>query len=206
MLPNTNKNMSIKYFDTLQYVQQSKKIKDQGALAEHQAKQIEDALETAVQYVKKDYTSQIENLRGEMHGQDLASKEDLFSVQRTLKADITSVQQALKADITSVERVLKAEFKAETAEGKSELKTEMAEFKTELKTEMAELKTELKTEMAELRTELKTEISEVKVDISNLRHDTLKFVIWTGAAIVTSFVSTIAGAIFVIAKNLHHWI
>lgn len=122
-------NMSIKYFDTLEYVQQSKKIKDQGALAEHQAKQLESALETAVQYVKTDYTQQIETLRSEIHSQDLATKGNVFTVRNELRN----------------------ELKMETATVRSELKAEIASVRTELKSEIAAVRTELKSDIKDLR-------------------------------------------------------
>lgn len=54
--------MSVKYFDTLEYVRKAKELKDPEALAEYQVKQIETAIETAV--------NQIES-------KDLATKKDL---------------------------------------------------------------------------------------------------------------------------------
>lgn len=54
--------MSVKYFDTLEYVRKAKELKDPEALAEYQVKQIETAIEIAV--------NQIES-------KDLATKKDL---------------------------------------------------------------------------------------------------------------------------------
>jgi hypothetical protein len=125
MITAPDNNMSIKYFDTPEYVQKSKKIKDQGDLAEHQAKQIESALETAVQYVKTDYTQQIETLRNEVHNQDLASKGDLFTVRNELKAEITVARNELKTDIETV---------------RTELKTDIASVRTELKGDIKDLR------------------------------------------------------------------
>lgn len=106
--------MSIKYFDTLEYVKQYEEIKDSRALAEFQAAQMESAIETAVQYVKKDSANNVHHLRDELNSKKLATKGNLLSVKNELKVDIKDLRTELKGDI--------ADVRAEIAATKAELK------------------------------------------------------------------------------------
>lgn len=82
MITITN-SMPIKYLDTLEYVKKSKQIKDPGDLAEYQVRQIETAIETAVQYVKNDR----QNLAVKDDLRNFATKDDLknFATKDDLK-------------------------------------------------------------------------------------------------------------------------
>jgi hypothetical protein len=130
MIATTVENMAIKYLDVFEYVKGSKKIQDPGDLAEYQAKQIESAIETAVQYVKSDHAG-------------LATKGDI----QTVKAEIQTVR--------------------------GEIQTVRGELQT-------------------VKGELQNEIRAVKDDIKDLRYDTLKFVVWTGSAVLLAMTAMLA--------------
>lgn len=80
--------MSIKYFDTLEYVQKAKEIKDPGDLATYQVKQIESAIETAVKHVQH-----------EIYNNEFATKTDVLIV----KNELTNVKNELKQDIKNLD-------------------------------------------------------------------------------------------------------
>lgn len=117
-------NMAIKYFDTLEYVQRSKEIKEPDALAAYQVKQIELAIETAVSYVKSEVHHNAQNLRDEIdiYKKELATKSELFSVKTELKTDIQTVRAELKAEIQGVRTELKAEIQEVRTELKGDIK------------------------------------------------------------------------------------
>lgn len=96
IIDNTVDDMSIKYFDTLEYVKKSTEIKDPGALAAYQIKQIESAIETAVRYVKND-------VHEDINSKQLATKGDI----RVLKDEIKEVRNELKSDIKDVRGEIK---------------------------------------------------------------------------------------------------
>lgn len=135
IIDNTVDNMSIKYFDTLEYVKKSTEIKDPGDLAAYQIKQIELAIETAVRYVKND-----------------------------VHEDINNKQLATKGDVNA------------------------------LKNDIQELRNELKGDIKDVRGEIK----DVRGEIKDLRYDTLKFIVWTGVAVIL----TLGG----ILAHGFHWI
>lgn len=87
--------MTIKYFDTLEYVKKSKEITDPEALAAYQVKQIETAIETAVQYVKKDSSIDITQVRDEINNKNWATKNDIINLRNELKNDIISLRGEL---------------------------------------------------------------------------------------------------------------
>ena len=132
-------------------------------MATFQAKQIESAIETAVQYVQNNSTSHVDNLREEIDSQDLATKKDLLEV-------------------------------------KHELKGEIGNLRTELKEDIANLRTELKGDIASLRIEVKDEINDVRLEVSNLRGDTIKFVVWTGVSVVIAVAGMMGGMLTVMAR------
>lgn len=142
IVDNTVDNMSIKYFDTLEYVKQSSEIKDPGALAAYQVKQMELAIETAVRYVKND-----------------------------VHEDINNKQLATKGDIGI-------------------LKNEINDVRNEIK--------DVRNEIKDVRNELKSDIKDVRGEIKDLRYDTLKFIVWTGVAVIF----TLGG----ILAHGFHWI
>lgn len=80
MVTATADNMTIKYFDTLEYVKESKRIEDRGDLAEYQVKQIEAAIERAVQYVQNDR----KDLVTKNDIKDFATKNDIMTLQKEL--------------------------------------------------------------------------------------------------------------------------
>jgi hypothetical protein len=97
MVAATVGNMAIKYLDVFEYVKGSKKIHDPGDLAEYQAKQIESAIETAVQYVKSDHAG-------------LATKGDIQAVKNelhTAKSELHSEIQAVKNELLVVKDDIK---------------------------------------------------------------------------------------------------
>lgn len=181
-------NMSIKYFNTLEYVQKSEKIKDSRALAEFQVTQIEAAIETAVQYIKKDSANNVSNLRDELNGRKLTTKGSLVAVKNELNGNIMAVRTELIAT--------KNELKQDIADLRTELKQDIADLRTELKQDITDLRTELKQDIADVRGELKDVRTELKQDFSNLRYDTIKFVVWTGVTVIL----TLGG---LIVKGLH---
>lgn len=115
---------NIKYFDTFEYIQQSKKIKDPGDLAAYQVQKIESAIETAVQHV------------GSRNDSTLSTKTELTDVKNELKSDIQEVRNELKSDIQEVG---------------NELKSDIQEVRNELKSDIKDLRNELKSEMKDLR-------------------------------------------------------
>ena len=125
MLTAVTDTMSVKYFDTLAYVQRSKELqKDPEALATYQVKQIESAIETAVNHIQQD-----------THSKEFATKTDLVEVKNELKADIADVRNELKADIADVRN----ELKADIASVRNELKADIADVRSELKYDIKNL-------------------------------------------------------------------
>lgn len=94
MVAMTVNNMSIKYLDVLEFVKGSQKIKDSGELAEYQGKQIEAAIETAVQYVRSER-------------QNLAEKKDIDDAKNELRNEIKESCFQLRNEI----KELRAEAK-----------------------------------------------------------------------------------------------
>lgn len=80
--------MSIKYFDTLEYVRKAKELHDPEALAEYQVKQIETAIETAVAQVKT-----------HVEEKELATKADLDKTQHALELKIANLRHELLKSI-----------------------------------------------------------------------------------------------------------
>ena len=77
--------MAIKYFDTLKYVQEAKKIKDPEKLIEYQAEQMESAIEAAVQYVQN-------NIRKSR--KKLTTKQDLLELELKIHREIAELRYA----------------------------------------------------------------------------------------------------------------
>lgn len=161
-IDNVIDNMPIKYFDTIEYVRRSAEIKDPAALAEYQVKQMESAIETAVQYV---------SARDTKNNQELATKGDLFTVEAALKNDIIFFRNELHNDITSV---------------RNELKGDITSVRNELKSDVSSVRHELYNVRNELKSDIMAVKTELKSDIKDLRYDTLKFVIWTGIAVIVA--------------------
>lgn len=115
-------NMSIKYFDTLEYVQRLEAFNVPREQASFQAKQLESALETAVQYVKHDIHEEIDN-------KELATKGDILELKMEFKGDIASLRGELKGDIAS----LHGELKGDIAFLRSELKGDIISLDSKIK-------------------------------------------------------------------------
>lgn len=104
------RDMTIKYFDTFEYVRKSKEIKDPEDLAAYQVKQIESAIETAVQFVQHD-----------IHNKDFSTKADVTETKTELKTDIQAVKTELKDEIQAVRTELKDEIQTVRTELKNDI-------------------------------------------------------------------------------------
>lgn len=91
--------MTIKYFDTLDYVRKAKEIKDPEILAEYQVKQMESAIETAVQYVQQNSSVDVTQIRDEINNKEWATKSDVW----LLKSDILNIKSDFELKINAVE-------------------------------------------------------------------------------------------------------
>ncbi len=76
--------MSIKYIDTLEYVQKAKELQDPEALAQYQVKKIESAIELGVQQA----VNEAQKVREEFHSNDFATKSDMALLRTELQNDI----------------------------------------------------------------------------------------------------------------------
>lgn len=83
--------MAIKYFDTLEYVKESEKRGANSDLAEYQAKQMETALETAVQYVTKDQKDFVKKT----DSQNFATKDDISRLENSTKNDSSRLEKRI---------------------------------------------------------------------------------------------------------------
>lgn len=79
--------MTMKYFDTLEYVRKAKEIKNPEELAEYQVKKIEEAMENLAQHVHDDIASK-----------ELATKADLMLLKSDLKLEINQKIEWLRYD------------------------------------------------------------------------------------------------------------
>lgn len=95
MIGNT---MTIKYFDTLEYAQKARKIKDPNELAEYQAHQMETALETVVQQIREESKHNFEEFekKHESNSKDVATKSDITELRSELKKDIGELELKLR--------------------------------------------------------------------------------------------------------------
>lgn len=87
--------MSIKYFDTLEYVQKAKELRDPEELAKYQVKQIELAVEAGV----KQAVGEARQVREEFNSKDLVTKSELLATKNELKNEIKLLESKLKNDM-----------------------------------------------------------------------------------------------------------
>ncbi len=100
----TGTTMTIKYFDTLEYVQKARKIKDSNQLAEYQAHQMETALETVVQQMREESKHNFEEFekKYDFKANNIATKFDVVELKSELKNDIVELELRLQKEISSV--------------------------------------------------------------------------------------------------------
>lgn len=156
--------VATKYFDTLEYVRKAKEIKDPEVWAEYQIRQIESVAEVVAQQAKED----VNHLRDEIFNKSLATKGDVDSVEIALKKDIDLIKTDLSKDIALV---------------RTDLGKEIAAVRMELSKEIAAVKTELRKDIALVRTDFRKDLT---IEIERLRHETLKFVVWTGVGVTVT--------------------
>ena len=94
--------MAIKYFDTLAYVKESKRLGVPEELAEYQVSEYEKALEVAV-----------DNMRDEIKSDDLATKKDLLLLNKDLvllKNDLNNFESKFDLRLELLETKLQKEI------------------------------------------------------------------------------------------------
>lgn len=95
--------MSIKYIDTLEYVQKAKEIRDPEELAKYQVKKIESAVESGV----KQAVEEARKVREEFNNKNLATKMDLDLLRAATKSDLDLLRVATKSDLELLRSELK---------------------------------------------------------------------------------------------------
>lgn len=77
--------ISIKYFDTHEFIKQSKALGASEELTEYQVKQFERAIESAVKVVKED-----------IQAKELATKQDIKEIEQKIKETELKLEQKIE--------------------------------------------------------------------------------------------------------------
>jgi hypothetical protein len=87
--------LSMRHFDTLDFVKQSKKLGVDEPIAEYQARQIEEAIDIAV-----------DNARVEIESKELATKKDILAVNKEIELIRREIEVVRKEIVQSSNKTI----------------------------------------------------------------------------------------------------
>ena len=168
--------------------------------------QVRSEFKAEIAVFRADTSSEFSSVKAEI----AALRADTISTFNALKADTNNAFNALRSDTTNAFNAFRVDTNNAFNAFRIDTNNEFNAFRVDTNNEFASVKANtnygfenVKAEFALVRAEAKNTEERLNAKISDLRYDTLKFIVWTCAFLGFTTIGSLGGLMIYLFKTLH---